>query len=147
MHPLRRALGVERAQRLGSTSAQRPDLGAVVVVGDLSRPVVELELLQRSQRAVTLLGESDPLLLVLRGLVEAVVGSPRVTQERRGHEQHARDGEKRAEREPHQLFAGAYLDGHFVTSVSRLATKVPWAKRPSTTTWRPSLNWSGTLPR
>ena len=38
----------------------------------------------------------------------------------RGDEHHARDGEERAEREPHQLFAGAYFDGHFVTSVFAL---------------------------
>ena len=87
--------------------------------------MVELELLQRSQCPVTLLGEGDPLLLVLGGLAQAVVGSPRVTEERRGHEHHARHGEERAEREPHQLFAGAYFDGHFVTSVFRLATNAP----------------------
>src|SRR4029077_9762565 len=81
MHLLLRALGVERSQRLGGAPAQRPDLGAVVVVGDLSRAVVELELLQRSQGAVTLLGKRDPLLLVLGRLAQAVVGSSRVAEE------------------------------------------------------------------
>ena len=70
---------------------------------------------------------ADPLLFVLARLVETVVGRPRVAEEGRRHEQHARDGEQRAEREPHQLFAGAYFDGHFVTSVSRLATNAPCA--------------------
>ena len=91
----------------------------------LRRELTEL-LAQRAESARAL-GEGDPQLFVLGGLTQAVVRSPRVAEERRGPEQHARDGEERAEREPHQLFAGAYLDGHFVTSVSRLATKVPWA--------------------
>jgi hypothetical protein len=123
------ALRVERAQRLGCPAAHRADLGAIVVVRDLAGPVVELELLQCRQRAVTLLGQRYPLPLRLGRLVQAVVSRPGVAQERRGDEQHARDREQRAEREPHQLFecAGAYLDGHFVTSVFALATKVPCA--------------------
>ena len=89
--------------------------------------MVELELLQGRQGAVTLLGQRDPLPLALSGLVEPVVGGSRVAQERRCDQQHARDGKERAERQPHQLFAGAYFDGHFVTSVSRLAMNVPFA--------------------
>jgi hypothetical protein len=46
-----------------------------------------------------------------------------------------------------QAFLDAYFEGHFVTNVSGFATKTPFAYRPLTTTSRPSLNWSGTLPR
>ncbi len=44
------------------------------------------------------------------------------------------------------VFAGAYFDGHFVESVSRFATKVPFRSVPSTTTSRPTRNRSGTVP-
>jgi len=126
-HPLLRPLGVERPERLRSSAAQRPDLGAIVVVRDLAGAMVELELFQRPEGAVTLLLERYPFPLTLRGLVEPVVSRVRVAQEGCGNEHHARHGEERAEREPHQLFLLTYLDGHFVTSVFGLATKVPWA--------------------
>ena len=41
-------------------AAQRPDEVAVVLVGDLARAVVELELLQRGERPVALLREREP---------------------------------------------------------------------------------------
>jgi hypothetical protein len=49
-------LGLEGAERLGRPAAQRPDLRPVVLVGDLAGAVVELELLQRREGPVTLLG-------------------------------------------------------------------------------------------
>ncbi len=52
---------VEGAQRLGRRAAQRPDELAVLLVADLAGAVIELELLQRGQRAISLLGECQPL--------------------------------------------------------------------------------------
>jgi len=90
---LRRRPQVERAQRLGGTTSKRTDKPPVVVVGDLARPMVELELLQRSQRAVTLLGERKPSLLELVRLQKAIVAGARLAQERQGDEHHARNCE------------------------------------------------------
>src|SRR5262249_37821159 len=71
-------------------------------------------------------------------------GGQRVRDEAEGQE------ERRAPEQGHQvlelLFAGAYFDGHFVTSEPGFATKVPLRSVPSTTTCRPVLNRSGTLP-
>ena len=53
---------LERPEELGRAATQRPDERAVVVVGDLARAVVELELLQRRERPVALLLEGDPFL-------------------------------------------------------------------------------------
>ena len=47
--------GVQRLQRLGGRLPERADERAVVVVADLARAVVELELLERRERAVALL--------------------------------------------------------------------------------------------
>jgi hypothetical protein len=90
---LRRRPEVERAQRLGGATSKRTDKSPVVVVGDLAGPVVELELLERCQRAVTLLGEREPSLLELVRLQETIVPSARLTQEREGDEHHTRDRE------------------------------------------------------
>jgi hypothetical protein len=84
---------VERAQRLGGTTSKRTDKPPVVVVGDLAGPVVELELLERSQRAVTLLGEREPSLFELVRLQKTIVAGARLTQERQGDEHHARNRE------------------------------------------------------
>jgi hypothetical protein len=90
---LRRRPEVERAQRLGGTTSKWADEPPVVVVGDLAGPVVELELLERSQRAVTLLGQSEPALLELVRLQKSIVAGARLTQEGQGDEQHARNCE------------------------------------------------------
>ena len=55
---------IERAHGLGRLPAQRPDELSVVLVGDLARAVVELELLQRRESPVALLEELQPFLLV-----------------------------------------------------------------------------------
>ena len=54
---LRAVERVERLERLGRRAAQRPDQGAVVGVVDLARAMVELELLQRGERAVALVDQ------------------------------------------------------------------------------------------
>ena len=54
--------GVERLERLGRLPAERPDERAVVGVVDLADAVVELELLQRGERAVARLHQVHQLL-------------------------------------------------------------------------------------
>jgi hypothetical protein len=90
---LRRRPQVERAQRLRGSTPKRADQPPIVVVGDLAGPVVELELLERSQRAVTLLGEREPSLLELVWLQKTIVPGAGLTQERKGDEHHARNSE------------------------------------------------------
>jgi hypothetical protein len=92
---------VERPERLRGAPAQRTDERAVVLVRHLAGAVVELELLQRRQRAVPLLDELEPPALERVRLVEPVVLGRRArsSQERPRGEQHARDGEQGAEKE------------------------------------------------
>src|SRR3954451_4944774 len=61
--PIRPALrmSVHRLQRVGRSQPQRPDEAAVVVLGDLARAVVELELAQRNERTVALLERLEEL--------------------------------------------------------------------------------------
>ena len=47
---------LERAKRRGGPAPERPDEGAVVVVGDLPRAVIELELFEVGEDAIALLG-------------------------------------------------------------------------------------------
>jgi hypothetical protein len=54
---------LERAQRLRGRLPLRPDELPVVGIPDLARAVVELELLQRGERTVSLLDERPPLVL------------------------------------------------------------------------------------
>ena len=84
---------VEGTQRFGGTTPQRADELAVVVVRDLAGPVVELELLERGECPVALLGQSQPPLLECIGPSEPVISRPRLAQEGQGHEQDADDGE------------------------------------------------------
>ena len=62
--PVRAIVMLEGPQRLAGLAAQRADEGAVVLVGDLACPVVELELLQRRERPVALVQEAQALLLL-----------------------------------------------------------------------------------
>ena len=66
-----------RAARGRGRAAQRADERAVVLVVDLAGAVVELELLQRGERAVALLDQREPPLLGGRRRVEAVVAPRR----------------------------------------------------------------------
>jgi hypothetical protein len=45
-----------------------------------------------------------------------------------------------------ELVFGAYFEGHFVIIEPSFATKTPFRRRPSTTSWRPALNCEGTEP-
>ena len=96
-----RVLGsqVERLQRLGGAASQRPDECAVVRVRHLAGAMVELELLQRPERTVSLLGEREPPLFQLVGRDEPIVFRRRLAHERQADEEDARDREKRADDE------------------------------------------------
>src|SRR5436305_2066780 len=56
-------LAISVAQRGGGALSQRPDLRAIVRVGDLPGAVVELELLQSVEGTVALFGTRQPPLL------------------------------------------------------------------------------------
>ena len=62
---MRSRADVEGTQRFGGTTPQRADELAIVVVRDLAGTVVELELLQRGERTIALLGERQPPLFRL----------------------------------------------------------------------------------
>ena len=85
---------IEGAQGLGSLSAERPDELAIVVVGDLAGPVVELELLEGGQGTVALLCEQEALPLLGREVVEPIVLRSGLAQERARHEGDAGERER-----------------------------------------------------
>ena len=58
---------LEGPQHLADPVSERADEGAVVLVGNLACPVVELELLERGEGSVPLLEESQAALLLGRG--------------------------------------------------------------------------------
>src|SRR6185503_15743245 len=103
----RRRRRLQRAQRLGHTRAQRPDELQVVLVRDLARPMVELELLERRERAVTLLRELERAPLEGARLVETVLRRIRLADEGQRDEDDARDGEDGADRERERAHARA----------------------------------------
>src|SRR5205823_5855602 len=113
------------------TPPQRPHLEAVVLVRDLARAVVELELLQRCQRSVPLLREREPPALELARLVEGVARRRGLAQERPGdrdddeHREHAAEHEC----ERHTGMA-AYRSASFrcSTASGHMATSEPKTK-------------------
>ena len=70
---LRSGTWLERPQRFGRLAPQRADELAVVLVRDLAGAVVELELLQRRERAVALLGQLERAAAPARPARRAVV--------------------------------------------------------------------------
>src|SRR5207244_714227 len=76
----------ERAQRRGGAAPVAADELAIVVVGDLSRSVVELELFQCGERAVARLPEPQRSSSQFVRLRERVVTRSGLAQERDGHE-------------------------------------------------------------
>jgi hypothetical protein len=98
---LRRVLGaqLQRAQELRGATPERRDEVAVVVVRDLSRAVVELDLLQGRQGPVAFFGERQPSLSELVRCCEPVVVRPRLAQKRPSDEDDARSGEQCADDE------------------------------------------------
>src|SRR5580765_5240132 len=101
--------GLESAQGGGRTAAEGADEGSVVGVRDLSRPVVELELLQRGERAIPILDQLEAASLELVELVEPVAGRRRLAQERARDEDDRKHGEHGPEskRERHTAAAPA----------------------------------------
>src|SRR2546421_12686087 len=91
--PARRGLRpqLERAQCLCGTAAQRADERAVVLVGDLTGAVIELELLQGGERAVSFLGERESTSLELVRRVEAIVDGRWFADERQRDEDRSDD--------------------------------------------------------
>jgi len=89
----------ERTQRLCSAPPERANLRPVVVVGDLARPVVEFEFLQRRECPIALLGQLEPPPLVGAELVQPVARRRRIAQERSRDEDDRNDGEQRGEHE------------------------------------------------
>ena len=98
-HLRRRRLGanLERAQCLGRTTPERSDLRAVVVVRDLARAMVELELLQRRECAIALLGDGEPPLLEIVRRLQPIVSYGRLTEERQRDDDRTRDRKRRAD--------------------------------------------------
>jgi len=92
----------QSTQRLCGPPAQRTDQRAVVLVRNLAGAVIELQLLQRRKRPITLLGELQPAALERVGLNQPVFSGryPRSPQEGQGDYDDADDGEHDAEREP-----------------------------------------------
>src|SRR5262245_36483541 len=90
---------VERAQRLGRLPAERADERAVVLVRGRARAVVELEFLQRRERAVALLEQREPPYLGLVADVQLVALRLRVAEEGPCDVEDARRGERDAEDE------------------------------------------------
>jgi hypothetical protein len=90
---------IERTERLCGPPPERPDELAVIGVGDLARAMVELELLQCRERAVTFLRQAQaaPFELVRRD--EPVVGGRGLAQKRQPDGDGARDREQRADDE------------------------------------------------
>src|SRR5262249_61586714 len=108
--PLLRAAGVERPQRVGSRAGERADERAVVVVADLARAVVELELLERGEGAIALVEEREPLLLLGRRRIEPVVDGTWLAQERKRDEHDRHDGDQRAHDQGGHARASASLE-------------------------------------
>src|SRR5918995_6366513 len=89
----------ERLQRRGNVASQWADLRPVVLVGDRPGPVLELELLERRERAVARLEQVEPPALVLVELVEDVRLRFGLPDERERDGDHTHDGERRSEHE------------------------------------------------
>src|SRR5439155_4392999 len=90
---------LERAQRLGDSLPQRPDELAVVLVRDLARAVIELELFQGRERPVAVLGELELTALERAGRAEAILARGRLAQERQCDVQRAGSREDGAQNE------------------------------------------------
>ena|SRR5213594_43140 len=94
-----RRLRLERTKRLRSLPPKRRDEFPVVGVRDLAGPVIELELLERREGAVALLGQANALALLGRHLREPVVRRRGLAQKGTGHERDTGDGKKNREKQ------------------------------------------------
>ena len=100
---------VERAESVGRATTQRPDELAVIIIGHLARAVIELELLQRGERAVTLFRQGKPALLELVRMRETIVLRPRLSQKGQRDEDNGDHGKRSTNNE---------CDGHIRTAES-----------------------------
>ncbi len=92
-------VALELLKRRGDVASERADLRTVVLVGDRAGPVVELELLERSERAVAGLEQLEPTLLGVVEVVERVGLGLRLAEERHRDRDDACDCERRSEHE------------------------------------------------
>jgi hypothetical protein len=91
---------LKRTPRLRDPAAERPDERAVVLVGELPRAVIELELAQRILRAVALLDQREASQLEIVRLGEAVDRRVGLAEERRCHVDNDGEREQRSKQEP-----------------------------------------------
>src|SRR5919109_3380032 len=100
---------IERPQSFGGPPPEGPDELAVVLVRDLARSVVELELFQGRESTVALFGELEAPALAGVGLSQPVFRrrEPRMPQERQRDDDDAGDREKDADPEPNAHTANA----------------------------------------
>src|SRR5262245_5291054 len=110
-------------EHLGRPPAKRADERPVVLVGNLPRPMVELELLQGGQDAALLLGKLEPATFELVGLTEAVLRrrEPWSSQERQRDDQDSNDRKENPQREP---------DAHTRNASSSRASGFGRSRRP-----------------
>jgi len=90
---------LEVLQRGRDVAAKHADLPAVVLVGDRSCAVVELEIPERSERAIARLEQLEPMPLLLVQVVERVRLGLRLSQEWERDHDDAGDRERRGEHE------------------------------------------------
>ena len=90
---------LERLERGRDLAAQWPELGPVVLVRHRSRPVLELELLERRERTIPLFEQPETAPLVVVELVEVVGFWLGLTDEWERDRDHAGDGECCSEHE------------------------------------------------
>ena len=92
-------IALQRLKRAGDLAAENADLRAVILVGDRSRAVVELELPEGCERTIACLEQLEPTDLVLVEIVERVGLGLGLTQERECDHDDAGHGERRSEDE------------------------------------------------
>ena len=88
-------LAAERLQRRGHVAAKRPELRPVVLVRHGARPVLELELLERSERPISLFEELQPVPFRVIQIIEYVRLGLRFANERKSDGDDTRDRERR----------------------------------------------------
>ena len=119
--PVRAISMLEGPERLAGLAAERTDERPVVLIRDLAGPVVELELLQRGERTVTLLEQAQTP-LVSRVRDEDVVPSPG-PEERPGDVDDAGDREQGAESEGNDLHVERYAGWAAPSPAKRAASR------------------------
>ena len=91
---------LERTPRVRDTAAERPHERSVVLVGELPRAVVELQLSERILRAISLFDQRETAQLEAVRLGEAVNRRVGLAQERRRHVDDDGERELGSEQQP-----------------------------------------------